>query len=249
MKRRLLILTGLCLAAFAAALAVLPARWLMPALPVQWPLAIVDATGSVWSGTAALAVGPPHNRRRLPAPLRWQWSFSQGPRMELAHPWLGGPLILALSPSGLAISSQTLTLPAQALATLDARLAAVGPEGRLSLAWPATHIGPAGGPSQGSRLLQAEWQEAASALTPIRPLGHYTLTLTQAAQGADLRLATKDGPLLLEGTGTLNSRTGLRFQGTAQADPKEHASVHAALQDVLSALGPRQNNVTRLDYR
>ena len=123
-----------------------------------------------------------------------------------------------------------------------------GPEGRLSLAWPTHRIGPAG-PAPGARLLQAEWQDAASALTPIRPLGHYTLTLTQAGHGAELALASQSGPLLLQGTGTLDSRTGLRFQGTAQADPAESAGVHAALQDVLNALGPRRNNVTQLDYR
>jgi len=249
MRRRLFALLGLLLVAGIAALAVLPARWLMAALPGHGPLAIVDASGTIWSGTATLAVGPPHQRRRLAAPLRWRWSFSPGPRVQLAHPWLDGPLMLAFSPAGMAISSQTLTLPAQALATLDARIAAIGPEGRLLLRWPATRIGRSA-PNGEAGLLEAEWRDAASALTPLRPLGHYRLTVSQDEGGsAKLALTTLQGPLLLEGNGSLNRRQSLQFSGSARADPTADAMVHAALQDVLGALGPRQNNVTLLQYR
>lgn len=248
-RNRLLMLLLLFLIAFAAALAVLPARWFMAALPAHLPLAIVDASGTVWNGTAALALGPAHNRRRLPDPIRWQWSFAHGPRMTLTHPWLNGPLTLALSPTGLAVSSQTLALPAQALATLDARLAAIGPGGRLTVSWPATRIGMTQ-PAEGTRIVQAEWRDAASALTPVRPLGHYTLALTHAgAGGANLALASQHGPLLLEGAGSLAMGPGLEFKGTARADPAVDATTRAALQDVLNALGPRKNDLTLLHYR
>ena len=248
-RRRLLALTGLLLAAGLAALAVLPARWLMAILPPHWPLAIVDASGTVWAGRAALAIGPEQSRRRLPDPLHWRWSFARGPKMELHHPWLNGPLILALSPTGLIVSSQTLALTAQALATLDARIAAIDPGGRLSVTWPATRISWKA-QQNGTRILDAEWRDAASALTPIRPLGHYTLSLTHATGGgADLALASRHGPLLLEGSGSLDTRQGLRFKGTARADPTVDPTIHAALRDVLSALGPRHNDLTLLHYR
>lgn len=234
--------------ALAAALTVLPARWLTTLLPGHWPVALVDADGTVWSGTAALALGPEHNRRRLPEPLRWHWTFNNGPRLELTHPWMDGPLLLALTPSGLAVSPRTLSLPASALAIADARLAAIGPEGRLSLRWPAlllSHTPPA----DGARLLEAEWREAASALTPIRPLGHYTLTLTAKGNGNELLLNTRQGPLMLEGKGTVAPGFGLDFAGTARVDSAAGERVSAALQDVLAALGPRQNNVTMLRLR
>src|SRR5690606_36773431 len=118
----------------------------------------------------------PAHRRIVPEPLRWHWSFSHGPRMELEHPWLCGPLTVAFSPSGVGISAQTLRLPAQALATLDARIAAIGPTGDLSVAWPTLHIGHQPGP-HGMSLLNSEWRDAGSALTPVHPLGHYTLSL------------------------------------------------------------------------
>jgi len=248
-RRRFLIASGLVLAATAAALAILPARWLMLALPAHWPLAIVAADGTIWSGSATLAVGPAANRRSLPDPLRWQWSFRHGPKMQVSHPWLNGPLIIAPSLSGVALSAQTLQLPAQALAALDARIGAIGPEGRLTLSWPPTLIGTSRPPA-GTPLLNAEWRDAAASLTPIRPVGHYTLALRQAGDTAvAILLDTLQGPLILSGKGELNPQGGLRFDGTARADPAAGPDVQAALFDVLSALGPRQNDQTLLQYR
>lgn len=245
---RLLAYSVLLMTALAAALAVLPARWLNAAVPSQWPLAIVDAEGTVWSGTAGLALGPESNRRRLPDPITWHWSFSQGPRLHIQHAWLGGPLMLAFAPRGVTVSSQTMSLPAQALATLDPRLAAIGPQGQLRLSWPAqrlTHTAPV----DGARLLDVQWLDAASALSPLRPLGQYTLNLTADKAAVRMLLSTQKGPLVLQGTGRLDQTNGLNFEGSAQADASSDPVTQAALQDVLNAMGPRQNNLTLLRHR
>ncbi len=248
-RRRLLALLGLLMLMAAAALAVLPARWLMLALPSHWPVAIVEASGTVWSGSATVALGPSHNRRTLPDPLHWTWSFAKGPQVEVLHPWLGGPLTLAATFKGGVISAQTLQAPATTLAALDARLAAVDPGGTLWLSWPRLEIG-AWTHNAGQRLLDAEWRAASSALTPVRPLGHYALGLRQGAgNSAELLLETRRGPLLLEGRGSMDTSAGFRFQGTARADPAAGPEIQAALQDVLGALGPRRNEVTLLHYR
>jgi len=249
MNRRLaLFLAGLALLACSAAALVLPARWLMAALPADWPLAIVDARGTIWSGSAALAVGTPARRRTLPEPVRWRLSFSPGPRLLVSHPWLGGPVSVTPGWTGIGISAQTLQLPAAVLGTLDARIAAIGPGGELSVKWPATAIALTGRPV-GARLLDVEWRNAASSLTPVRPLGDYVLALRQGSQGrADLVLGTRQGSLLLDGAGTLDRR-GLRFEGTAQAAPTADAGIHAGLHDLLAALGPRKNNRTLLSFR
>ncbi|MGB6105798.1 MAG: type II secretion system protein N, partial [Pusillimonas sp.] len=142
-----------------------------------------------------------------------------------------------------------LQLPAAALATLDARLAAIGPAGTLSLKWPASVIGRAGRPV-GSTLLEAQWLDAASSLTPIRPLGNYALALNQVDQGrVAITLDTGQGPLMLDGKGMLGGENGFQFDGTAQVDPAADAHVHAALRDVLAALGPQRNNQTQLRFR
>ncbi len=249
MSRRLIFrLIGLALLAGFAALAVLPARWAMVMLPQSWPLAIVDASGTLWSGSATIAVGTPAYRRTLPEPLRWQVSFANGLKLRVTHPWLGGPLILTPGWTGMGVSGQTLKLPASALGALDARIAAIGPGGELSLKWPASVVGSSRRPA-GSTLLEAQWHNAVSALTPVRPLGDYTLVLKQGEQKnrVDLVLDTRQGPLMLNGTGALDGNAS-RFDGTAQVDPAASKSTHAALHDVLAALGPERNNQTILHF-
>lgn len=252
MSRRLIFsVAGLILLACCAALAVLPARWIMAMLPSAWPLAVVNASGTLWSGSATIAVGPSNLRRTVAEPLHWQLSFADGPKLLVSHPWLGGPLAVTPAWLGVRVSGQTLQLPAPVLATLDARIAAIGPGGELSLKWPATLIG-GSSRTAGTTLLDVQWRDAVSALAPIRPLGDYVLALKQGPQGqADLTLSlsTRQGPLLLNGTGALSKKGGFQFDGTAQADPAANASTQAALRDLLAALGPHRNNQTILRFR
>ncbi len=239
---------GLILLACCAALVVLPARWVIKALPDTWPLAVVDASGTVWSGTATMALGTPERRRSVPEPIRWQLSLSGGPKVVVNHPWLGGPLTLAPAWLGLGVSGQTLQLPASALSALDARIAAVGPGGELTLKWPPIVIGRT--PPTGTTLLDAQWRNAVSSLTPIRPLGDYALALKQGEQGrVNLDLSTRQGPLMLSGAGALDRSKGFQFDGTAHVDPAAGDGVHAALSDLLAVLGPRRDNQTILRFR
>lgn len=248
-RRTIFSVAGLILLACCAALAVLPARWLITALPASWPVAVVDASGTIWSGSAIIAVGTPARRRTVAEPLHWQLSFANGPRLLVSHRWLGGPLALAPGWMGIRISAQTLQLPAAVLTTLDARIEAISPGGELSLKWPARFIGRAGPPA-GARLLDIQWHHAESALTPIRPLGDYVLAVKQGPEnGADLVLSTQKGPLMLSGTGVVNGKNGLHFDGKAQVDPAASVDIHAALRDLLATLGPRQDNQTLLRVR
>lgn len=248
MSRLVLYVAGFLVVACCAALAVLPARWMMAVLPSDLPVAMVNATGTIWSGTATIALGTPERRRSVVEPVHWQFSFAPGPRLQLSHPWLRGPVILSPSWRGIGLSAQTLQLPAAALGALDARIAAVSPGGELSVKWPATFIGPISR-APGAKLLEAQWRNAVSTLASVRPLGDYTLTLTQAAAGqATLMLGTKQGPLMLNGSGIL-SKQQFQFDGTAQVDPSAKAETQAALRDLLAMLGPRQNNVTLLRFR
>lgn len=240
---------GLLLVMALSALAVLPARWLMLALPPDIPIAIADTTGTVWSGSATLALGRGQNRRILPDPLRWNLSFADGPRLDLHHAWLRGPVTLAVTLDGVKLSGQTLALPARALAAVDPAIATIGPGGMLTVSWPAITLFPSARPG-GQPLLNAEWRDASSALTPVRPLGDYVLVSRQGTDGrADFLIETRRGPLLLEGRGHIDASTGLHFRGTARADPSAPAEIQTALQDILGALGPRQNQQTLLNYR
>ena len=98
MKLRVVAQVVLCLlVAGIAALAVLPARWLMPWVPESWPLSIVGADGTVWQGSATVAVGVQARERTVAAPIEWQlvwWDSGWVPRpqWQVTHPWLNGPM-------------------------------------------------------------------------------------------------------------------------------------------------------------
>ncbi len=247
-RRWLLSASGLILLSFCAALAVLPARWALAVLPGSWPVAVVDAAGTLWSGSATVAIGKAAHRRTVAEPLRWRLSVTRGFQLLVSHPWLGGELILTPGWRGVGVSAQTLQLPAAVLSTLDARIAAIGPGGEITLTWPATFVGSDSRPT-GATLLDMRWRNAVSDLTPIQPLGDYALALKQAAPGkAELILSTRQGPLMLNGSGLLDRNGGFRFDGAAQADPDASAYVQTTLRDLLVVLGPQRNNQTLLRF-
>lgn len=243
--QRCLAVIACCVVALAAALIVLPARWLMLAIPAHWPLAIVDASGSVWQGTALVALGPPGARTTLPQPLHWRAGWQNGLRLQLAHPWLGCQLALRPGLDGLGISPCSLRLPASVLATIGMPLNTIKPAGRLDLRWPGLRLPYLGGVPDG-QLLTLEWADAASALSLIQPLGTYRISLHGRNNQAQITLATSRGVLTMEGSGTLHPRQGLSFSGKAQPAPQATPQQIAGLQAMLSAIGRRSGNATLL---
>lgn len=241
-----IVLTLACIVVgLAAALVVLPARWLMLALPTQWPVAIVDASGSVWRGAALVALGPPGARATLPQPLSWRAGWQNGLRLQLEHPWLDCVWSLRPGLDALGLSPCTLRLPASVLAAVGMPLNTIKPAGHLDLRWPGMRL-PYGGGVPDGPLLTLDWTEAASALSLIQPLGDYRLSLHGRDNIAHITLATARGVLQLEGSGTLRQDQGLRFSGTAQPAPQATPQQIAGLQAMLSAIGRRSGNATLL---
>lgn len=69
-------------------------------------------------------------------------------------------------------------------------------------------------------------------------MGNYTLTLNEG--GSDtfgLALGTDQGPLKLEGSGTV-THSGAQFDGKAWVDKSSTEDTRAALQGLLAAIGP-----------
>lgn len=170
---------GLALACAASALvfgsAVLPARWLLALQPDDAPLVLADAAGTLWNGAAWIALGPPGARRMLPQPLHWQWRWSSL-TLELSHPWLQGPLRAGLGWDGVAVSAQSLRLPATVLPALGAPWNTLAPEGTLEISWQALRLGAA---LPQAPLAELRWRDAATALSPVAPVGTYVLRVRQ----------------------------------------------------------------------
>ncbi|WP_233237635.1 type II secretion system protein N [Bordetella sp. LUAb4] len=252
-----LIVAGV-LVALAAALAVLPARWLMRFVDDDGLYAIVDASGTIWNGTALLALGPAGARRTLPQPVSWQWTWHG---VMLSHPWLGGAVRLAPAWRGLAtptfsLSAGTMRLPADILSAFGSPVNTLAPGGNLELRWPDYDAGVARGPE----LLQVQWRDASSALSIVRPLGSYRLQAVQGkgsngksngksndggndrgSDGGDdvqVTLTTLNGPLKVQAIGVWNGRR-LTLNGSAEPDAGASDSARAGLDTLLSAIGRR----------
>lgn len=222
-------------AGLLSALAVLPARWLIFATDADWPIAIVDATGTVWNGTALLAVGPPGARRTAPEPVSWHWGWGG---VDVTHPWLLGPLRLTPTWHGISVSAQSLRAPADMLASLGAPFNTFAPAGQIELQWPAYTPGSAAA----GTLLDIHWRDAASALSSVHPLGDYRLLVTHSGKGgAALTLSTQSGMLQLQGSGTWDGHR-LRMKGKAEPAPDAPDSTRAALSGLLSAVGLRNGD-------
>ncbi|HUH87845.1 MAG TPA: type II secretion system protein N [Pusillimonas sp.] len=233
-------ITLLVAVTLVAALWVLPARWAMAWIPESSPVQISNASGTIWNARATVALGVEGTRRTLPDPVQWRLVFDGGPKLMLSHPWLGGPMALKPSLKGLNVSAQSLQLPATLLTAVHPLFNALDPGGEVHLAWPELALGPAGVvPLSGPALLTAQWRNASSALTRLRPMGAYTLTLQQGAGNiVTLALATASGPLTIDGTGTL-ARSRIQFDGRAGVQDHAGGDVRAALQGLLDVMGPR----------
>ncbi len=239
-----------------------PASWLADAVSAatQQRLMLVDARGSVWSGSAVLVLtGGPGSRDATALPGRLAWTarprglaleavFSQacclhGDVSLLWAPALGGYTVMLKPPgdwvgqwpaawlAGLGTPWNTLRLGGSAR-LLSSGLAIESVQGRWRFA---------GG-------LAVELMHASSRLSTLDTLGSYRLSVQgeplnaprDAARGgaaagtAQITLSTLEGALLLNGNGSWGL-AGLRFEGEASAvDPDG-----AALGNLLNIIGRR----------
>lgn len=233
---------GLALACAAsaaiAATTVLPARWLLACAPADASVTLADANGTIWNGSAWIALGPPGARRMLPQPLQWQWRWSSL-TLELSHPWLQGPLRASLDWNGVGLSAQSLRLPATVLPALGAPWNTLAPEGMVEIQWQALRLGAA---PPDAPLAQLRWRDAATALSPIAPVGTYLLRVRgNGRAGATLALSTESGPLTVTGQGSVTAR-GVRFHGQATFAANASDAERGALDGLLSALGRRNGD-------
>lgn len=237
-------IAGALLGLLLAVVLFIPAQWLagMVASGSAGRLQLNDARGTVWDGSAQLALtGGEGSRDVLALPTRIEWR---------ARPaWSG----LAVALSSACCTTEPIRLQVQPgfrslrLAFADARSQ-----------WPAALLAGLGTPwntmqvdgdlllsSQG---LSVEWvegrlaiagraelraQRVSSRLSTLRPMGSYRITVLGGSTPS-LQLETLEGSLQLSGSGQwVGSR--LRFQGVATAAPEREE----ALSNLLNIIGRR----------
>ena len=230
--------TGLALAAILAATLTAavraPAAWVGDWLQAQGRLRLVDARGTVWSGSAMIGLSDGRQVTLIPGRLSWTIGLAAiatgRVTADVSHPALAAPLAVSLSAQSVALKAGQAELPAALLAALGAPFNTVRPGGALSLRW--TDVELKGGTLAGD--LQIDWREAQSALSTVAPLGSYRLQVTGAGDTARLQLDTLRGPLRLQGSGTVKGGR-VSFKGLASADP----DMRPALIGLIGVLGPR----------
>ena len=229
---------GLALAAILAvaltAAVRAPAAWVGDWLQAQGRLRLVDARGTVWSGSAMLGLSDGRQVTLFPGRLSWKIGFaaiaSGRVTADVSHPALAAPLAVSLAAKSIALTAGQAELPAALLAALGAPFNTVRPGGTLGLRW--TDVELTGGVLAGN--LQIDWSEAQSALSTVAPLGSYRLQVTGAGDTARLQLDTLRGPLRLQGSGTVKGGR-VSFKGLASADPE----MRPALIGLIGVLGSR----------
>lgn len=218
-----------------------PAAWVGDWLLLQGRLRLVDARGTVWSGSAMLGLSDGRQVTLVPGRLSWNIGLagiaSGRVTAEVLHPALAAPLAVSLAANSIVLKAGQAELPAALLAALGAPFNTLRPGGALGLRWTDAEIN--GGALAGD--LQIDWRDAQSALSAVAPLGSYRLQVTGAGDTARLQLDTLRGPLRLQGSGTVKGGR-VSFKGLASADP----DMHPALIGLINVLGPQVGDHTLL---
>jgi len=226
-------------------IAVLPAAWLTPAVEQQSAgrLTLGDPQGSVWRGSALIgAVNDGAVAPLLPGRFSWQLSplllLGRVDALLQNKEALSAPLPITGSWQQWRLGSTAVLLPAERLVALGAPLNTLQPSGQMRLSWEELLLtrsknGVAGVAIDGRMLL--EMTDIASTLSPIKPLGAYRLQLDWHGEQATLTLATRSGPLMLEGAGQFAGGK-LRFSGQAHAQEGQEER----LAILLNLLGQRR---------
>ena len=221
-------------AALLTALVFAPAAWLADLVQARTPARLIYAQGSMWRGSALLAVSDGRQARLIPGRVSWRvtwselWSGRVG--VSLHHPAVQPAVTISTDGRSLRMEPAQAQVPAAVLAALGAPFNTMRPGGTLHARWDAVEL-------QRGRLaglIQLDWENAQSALSPVAPLGDYRVVALGRGASAEARLTTLKGPLLLQGQGRLEQGR-LRFAGSAEAQPE----MRAALNGLIGILGRR----------
>jgi len=210
---------------------------------------LADATGSIWRGAGRLVIADPAAGDAQAAvaagfalPGAITWRLRPLPLLfglvdaSLAIDAMGEPVDISGNPTEMRVGAGRLDLPSVDLARLGSPWNTIRPSAALSLQWQSLAI--RRGVLDGR--VVAELRDAASAMTPVRPLGSYRIVVNGDGRDVSLSLSTLSGPLRIAGDGNWERRRGLRFVAQAHAEGAERAR----LQSLLSLIGKREGERT-----
>ena len=218
-------------------------------------LTLGDAQGTLWRGSAFIGGAASANGAVTPLlPGRFSWRISPSVLwgsvdVELQNAQaLSQPVNLRGSWSHWQVSPAALLLPADGLGGLGAPLNTVAPTGSMRLSWSTLQLALEQRQFSAVGRTTLQMTDMASRLSSLRPLGSYELDFDWQGQQATLTLRSIKGPLLLDGSGSLQQGR-MQFSGQAQAA----AGYEETLASLLNLLGQRRSNseknIIALEFR
>lgn len=231
-----------------------PANWLALYLAerTNGVVLLADAQGTVWAGSAVMALGAPRtpdagpanddrqvvDRLALPGRITWTLEIERvlAPVLHLTQDGvLLQPLLVRFRDGGLALDGGAAVLPASMLRLAGAPLNTLLPQGRCELRWGPLQVDGRGMPTGDGTLRIASF---ALAISAVRPLGDYLATWTSGERGLSWKLVTERGPLVLEGGGNFAGRRG-QARVVVRIASDAPAAVAARLDPLLDMIGRR----------
>lgn len=244
MRQLVLWLLAAALSVMLTVIVFLPAAWLAPAVEAQTGgrLTLGDPQGTLWRGSAFVGGAPSGSGLVTPLlPGRFSWRVSPLVLLgqvdaELQNPEaLSQPVQISGSWWRWQVTSAHVVLPAERLAGLGAPLNTIQPSGTMRLSWSPLQLTRRANSVDVQGTMTLQMDDISSRLSPIKPLGAYSLKMDWRGPQAQLALTTIKGPMLLSGNGTLiNGR--LQFSGRAEAQEGQEER----LANLLNLLGQRR---------
>jgi len=224
-----------------------PLRFLSPSIAklTHCQVMLLQPEGSIWQGSTQLGFSAIKSvaSETCPNPQvgseRFSWN-TQFSVFDLKAKWViqyvntDRPIELTVQPRAIKLSSNQIELPASLIEVAGGVLRTLSFRGKLNIRWDDLIWD---GSPRG--LVEVQFLNVASPISPIKPLGSYALTL-QINQALRFDFSTINGPLLLSAKGGVD-RGRLSLQGEATAAPESIES----LIGLLSIIGNRDGAVYR----
>ncbi|MFZ4712065.1 MAG: type II secretion system protein N, partial [Zwartia sp.] len=206
---------------------------------------VLQPEGTLWKGSAQLGVSDiqPGALEMCRTPQisseRFAWTTqcsiaNLNCKWIIQYPNTAKPLELTVHPSAITLGSNQIELLANMIEVAGGLMRSLHLRGKLAIRWEDLiwDSSPRG-------IVEVRFQNVASPISPVKPLGSYVLTL-QINQAFTLAFSTINGPLLLTANGLIE-KGRLSLQGEATA-PQESID---SLIGLLSVIGKKDGAVYR----
>ena len=230
-------------------IAYFPVHWLTSSMAnkTNCQVSLSQPTGTIWEGSAQLGFSEIKSsasqlcQRPQALSERFSWKsqctlFAGQCKWMIQYPNAERPLEFTVQPARLMLSGNQIELSPELIEVLGGPLRSLHLRGKLIIRWEDLILD-----SSPKGLVEVQFLNATSAISPIKPLGSYGLTF-QIDRSVMIELATIKGALLLAGKGLIE-KGRLSFQGEASARPEAIDS----LIGLLSVIGRKDGIVYRFN--